>query len=244
MWMEYLVKITSALFRIDPAEINFDLRGGVGQQPVFMSTNEAQQKASKDRGLQPLFRFVEDTLNRHIIWQIDPRFEIAFLGLDAKTEEQAQALRTQQVTNTLTLNEARAMDDLPPVQYGDVVLNPTYIGYKMQKLQMAQAAEQQAQQAQQQGGAPGQPAPPSTFQEPPGVEEEHGADQLRQFAEPKAGDESADGGSNDESNDESSGPNPQVLSRLHIDDWDSVVSHSLRSDDLKKSELFDTIDLD
>jgi len=243
MWMEYLVKITSAIFRIDPAEINFDLRGGVGQQPVFMSTNEAQQKASKDRGLQPLLRFVEDTINRHIIWQIDPRFEIAFLGLDAKTEEQAQALRAQQVTNTLTLNEARAMDDLPPVEYGDVVLNPTYIGYKMQKLQMAQMAEQQAQMAQQQGGAPGQAAPPPTFQEPPGAEEEHGADQLRQFAEPNADDESDDK-SSDKSDDESSGPNPQVLSQLHIDDWDSVVSHSLKSDDLKKAVLFDTIDLD
>lgn len=239
MWMEYLVKITSALFRIDPAEINFDLRGGVGQQPVFMSTNEAQQKASKDRGLQPLMHFVEDTLNRHVVWKIDPRFELAFVGLDAKTEEQAQQLRMQQVQNTHTLNEVRAMDDLPPVQYGDNVMNATYIGYKMQKEQMEQM------QAQAQGGQPGEEgAPPPRFSQAPGDEEQHGADQLRQFAEPNApapgGAAPGDGGEDDES----SGPTPEVLSRLHIDDWDSVVSHSLRSDDLKKAELFDTIDLD
>lgn len=250
MWMEYLCKITCALFRIDPAEINFDLRGGVGQQPVFMSTNEAQQKASKDRGLQPLMHFVEDTINRHVVWKIDPRFELVFAGLDAKTEEQAQQLRMQQVQNTHTLNEVRAMDDLPPVQYGDNVMNPTYIGYKMQKEQVEMMAQQPQGGAAAPGGQPGQEAqqPPPRFTQAPGDEEEHGADQLRQFAEPNApspgGGAAAAGGGGDGGDDESSGPSPEVLSRLHIDDWDSVVSHSLRSDDLKKADLFDTIDLD
>lgn len=234
MWMEYLCKITCALFRIDPAEINFDLRGGVGQQPVFMSTNEAQQKASKDRGLQPLLNFVEDSLNRHVIWKVDPRFELAFVGLDAKTEEQAQQLRMQQVGNTHTLNETRAQDDLPPVEDGDVVLNAVYIGYRTQKLAMAQQAQQP------QPGQPGQPGqqdgPPPRFAQPPGAEEEHGAEQVRQFAEDKPGSAS--------SGDEAEGPSPRVLRRLHIDDWDSVVSHSLRSDDLAKAEVYDAIDLD
>lgn len=242
MWTEYLCKITCALFRIDPAEINFDLRGGAGQQSVFMSTNEAQQKASKDRGLQPLMHFVEDALNRHIVWKIDPRFELAFVGLDAKTEEQAQQLRMQQVQNTHTLNEVRAMDDLPPVQYGDNVMNATYIGYKMQREQAEQMAQMQAQQPQpgaQPGGAAGQPQqPPPRFSSPPGDEEAHGADQLRQFAEPKPGSKDAS------SDDGSSGPSPQLLSQLHMDDWDSVFEHSIRSDDLVKAELFDTIDLD
>jgi len=248
-------KITCALFRIDPAEINFDLRGGVGQQPVFMSTNEAQQKVSKDRGLNPLLSFVADTINRHIVWKIDPTMAFSFAGIDAKTEEQAQQLRMQQVQNTHTLNEVRAMDQLPPVADGDVVLNATYIGYKMQKMQMAQMAQQGAgqpgasQPAGQQGPT-GQPAsPPPRFAQPPGEEEEHGADQLRQFAEAKVGsskpNEQGEGGAaSDGSDDESSGPSPEVLSRLHIDDWESTVHHSLRSDDLMKAELFDTIDLD
>ena len=236
MWMEYLVKITSALYRIDPAEINFDLRGGVGQQPVFMSTNEAQQKASKDRGLQPLLNFVEDALNRHVLWKVDPEFEVAFVGLDAKTEEQAMQLRQQQASTTFKLNEVRAMDGLPPVEHGDVVMNPTYIGYRMQMMQMAAAQQQQQQQAapggQQAAGAP----PPPRFAQPPGAEEEHGADQIRQFAEDKPGAFGDD--------DEASDPSPQVLSRLHIDDWDSVVSHSIRSDDLLKAAVYDTMDID
>src|SRR6185436_6494930 len=239
MWMEYLCKITCALFRIDPSEINFDLRGGVGQQPVFMSTNEAQQKASKDRGLSPLLRTVATALNRHVVWQIDDEFEIAFVGLDAKTEEQAMQLRQQQSATHLKLNEVRALDGLPPVEYGDVVMNPVYVGYRMQ---MMQAAQMQQQAAQQQPGQPGQEGPPPRFTQPPGAEEEHGAEQVRQFAEDKPGRGSQQGGRGGAPDDDSSGPSPRVLSRLHTDDWDSVVSHSVRSDDLAKGGVYDEID--
>ena len=213
-------KVTCALFRIDPAEINFDLRGGVGQQPVFMSTNEAQQKASKDRGLKPLLNFVEKTINNHVIWQLDPEFELEFRGLDAKTEEQAIELRLKQVAATHTLNEVRAMDNLPPVKFGDNVLNPVYIGYKTQMEALAMAPQQ--------AGAGGQPQP--TFQSPPGEHEEHAAEQIKQVAEPK--------------DDESSGPSPQLISQLHIDDWSSTMHESLRADDLKKAEIYDIIDSD
>lgn len=231
MWMDYLCKITTALFRIDPSEINFDLRGGAGQAPVFMSTNEAQQKASKDRGLQPLLNFVEDAVNRHVIWKIDPSLELAFVGLDAKTEEQAIQLRMQQVQNTHTLNEVRAMDDLPPVPDGDVVLNAAYLGYRQQQAMMQQQPQPQAPAA---GGQGPDAAPPPRFAQPPGAEEEHGAEQVRQLAESKRGSSSSSSG----------GVTPQILSRLHIDDWDSVVSHSLRHIDLRKTEVYDTIDMD
>lgn len=245
MWMEYLCKITTALFGIDPAEINFDLRGGVGQQPVFMSTNEAQQKASKDRGLSPLLRTISTALNRHVVWQVDPEFELAFVGIDAKTEEQAMQLRQQQAQTHLKLNEVRALDGLPPVEYGDVVMNPTYIGYRMQMMQMAQMSQQQQQAGQQPGGQQpgqqGQPAP--RFAQPAGAEEEHGAEQVRQFAEDKPGRAGSDQGAAPGADDESSGPSPRVLSRLHQDDWDSVISHSLKSEDLAKGEVYDVIDL-
>lgn len=234
MWTEYLCKITCAMFRIDPSEINFDLRGGVGQQPVFMSTNEAQQKASKDRGLSPLLSTVSTALNRHVVWQLDPEFELVFVGLDAKTEEQAMQLRQQQAGSHLKLNEVRALDGLPPVEYGDVVCNPTYIGYRMQMMQMATTSQQPPSP-----GQPGQPGsgPPPRFNQPPGPEEQRGAEQVRQFAEDKTEGQPRGG-------DESSGPSPRVLSRLHEDDWDSVVSHSLRSDDLAKGDVYDAIDLD
>lgn len=267
MWMEYLIKIASAIYQIDPAEINFDLRGGSQQQPLFMSSNEAQQKVSKDRGLQPLLRFVEDTINRHVVWQIDPRFELAFVGLDAKTEDQAMQLRQQQVSNIFTLNEVRAMEDLPPLPHGDMPLNPVYAGAKQQ----AQMMEQQ-QQMGGAGGAPGGPpgaggmpgappgaplggAPPDQEAEPggqpqpaqpyagrfdgkkPGKEEKHGADNLRRFHDEDDNTSSPERGDHETSSSDSD-DSSEDKRYVHLHDWDSTVHASVKDNDLAKSTVF------
>lgn len=160
MWLEYLIKVACAAFLMDPAEINFDLRGGAGggSQPMFMSTNEAQQKVSKDRGLRPLLRFVAESINRYIVWEIDDAYEFDFIGLDAKTEEQAVELRLKEIQNYKTINEVRAEDDLPPLEHGDVILNPTYTGYVSQMAAGGGAP----------GGPPGAGGPPGMPGAPPG----------------------------------------------------------------------------
>jgi hypothetical protein len=235
-WLEFNTKLSCAIWQIDPSEINFDLRGSSQQQPLFMSSNEAQQKVSKDRGLTPLLRFVEDSLNRHIVWAIDDRFELAFVGLDAKTEEQATQLRLQQGQSHLTLNEVRALEDLDPVEHGDVVLNPVYTSV----LQLAAAEKAAAQQgAGGGGGAPGASpdAPPPTeedqaFLADPGEEERRGAARVVEFL----------GAKNDE---KGTGPNPENESSLFREDWTSSVRSSVAEGDLKKSERkYEVLDLD
>lgn len=223
MWIEYLVKIACALYQMDPAEINFDLRGGVGQQPVFMSDNQAQQQESKDRGLKPILEFFEDMINRHIIWCIDPMFEFIFAGLDAKTEEQAIELRQKQGMTTHTLNEMRAMEDLPPVEDGDIVLNPTFTGYK-QQLEMA---KQQQQMGGMQGGEEEeeqQQPYENVFGQEPGEEEKDGKQKLQQMDKQQ---ESKDK--------QQKGVDPKTLSSLSHNDWTSTIQQSTRDADLKKS---------
>ena len=144
-WMNYLIKVVCAIYLIDPAEINFDLRSGQGQKPMFMSTNEAQQKVSQDRGLRPLLRHIEKHLNRAVVWRINPEYSFEFVGVDAKTEAEAIDLRLKELQSYMTLNEVREREQLPPVKHGDIVPNPSYIGYRNQKEMMAA----------QQGGAGG-----------------------------------------------------------------------------------------
>jgi hypothetical protein len=161
-WMEYLIKIACAIYLIDPSEINFDTRSGVGSQPMFMTTNEAQQKVSKDRGLQPLLRYVSSLINKHIVSRMDDQWVFEFVGIDAKTEEQAIELRLKELGSYKTLNEVRReVDNLPPVEDGDVVLNPVYTGYKSQKAMQKQQADAMA--AQGGGSAPGAPPQESLF---------------------------------------------------------------------------------
>lgn len=178
-WMDYLIKCISAVYLIDPAEINFDMRAGTGQQPMFMTTNEAQQKVSKDRGLRPLLDFISSYLNKNIFWEIDPHYEFAFVGLDAKTEEQAIELRLKEVQSYKTLNEVRAEDDLPPVPHGDVPMNPVYTGLLAQQA----AGGQPGAPGGAPGGMPGMP-PGGPQNAPPGGGDDDQDDQQGQGQPP------------------------------------------------------------
>jgi intein/homing endonuclease len=167
------------VFLIDPAEINFDLKGGVQQTPLFESSQEWKLKASRDRGLKPLLRFIAKLVNEYIINELDDHFVFDFAGLEELTEQEKHTLRTEQVSSYLTLNEIRRTDDLPDLEYGDIPMNPTYlqamqqkVAEEQQKAQMEQQkAQMEAQQASANKGAPqegggGQGEPQDTVNAP------------------------------------------------------------------------------
>lgn len=157
VWIEYLLKITCAVYLIDPAEINFDLHGGVQQTPLFESSQEWKLKASRDRGLKPLLRFIAGFINEHVIDKIDDHFVFEFAGLDELTEQEKHEMLKEQINSYMTLNEGRRSIDLPDIEggVGDLPLNPNLI----QLLQfLDQRQEREAAQAEQQG-QPEQEAP-------------------------------------------------------------------------------------
>lgn len=140
-WMDWLTKITCAVLQFDPAEINFNY-GNTGQsQQMFGTPVEQKLKHSKDRGLKPLLEDVASWINIHLIWPLDPYFEFAFLGLDAKSTDQAVELAKKQSEFLKTVDELRAEEDLDPLPdgAGEVILNPVW-------LQNKQAAQMAAQQ--------------------------------------------------------------------------------------------------
>jgi hypothetical protein len=257
LWIEYLIKIACAIYLVDPSEINFDLRGGSqGNQPAFMTGNEAQQKMSKDRGLRPLLTFFANLINRNIVWQIDPTLEFAFIGLDAKSEAENIELRQKQGQTHYTINELRALDDMDPLDNGNVIMNPTYTGWVLQ---------QQQQQGQQQGGmggaggmppmgggAPGQGGQPQQPMEQPyggrlgpaGQQPTPGAQQGQQKLNAMAQGPKEHEDLHDEDDD------IRMLrgnDRNKQNDWASSVHASLGDSDLKKSnpvaDLFFEVDL-
>lgn len=158
MWMEYLIKITCAVFLIDPAELNFDMHGGVQQTPLFESSQEWKLKASRDRGLKPLLRFIAKMINDNIVTKLDDNFTFDFVGLDELTEQEKHELRKEQVSTYMTLNEIRRAEDLPDVPDGDLILNPTYTTAQQQRRQMAMQ-EKQMEAQQQQATAAAAPQP-------------------------------------------------------------------------------------
>lgn len=147
-WMDFLIKVCSGMYSIDPAEINFKY-GTTGQKA---SMNEASNKEkiteSKERGLRPLLRFMARSINKHIIWPLNESFEFDFVGLDAMTRQDLSKINTERVKTYRTVDELRAEDDLPPLPdgKGEIILDPTW-------WQAAQAKDQPAMGP---GGMPGQ----------------------------------------------------------------------------------------
>lgn len=160
LWLEYLIKICCAVYQIDPSEVNFDLKGGMAAAPLFESSNEAKQKISRDRGLNPLLRFLANNINRRILWKIDDKYRLDFVGLDSKTPEETMDMDIKALQNFKTVNEIRRKNNLPALEgeEADLILNPVYVQAKQQ----AKMAEQQAEAAAQapQGGGEGDEQPP------------------------------------------------------------------------------------
>lgn len=154
LWYEFLIKIACAIFKIDPAEINFPLPGGAEQKSLFEGNNEARLKHSKDKGLAPLLKFYQRKLNKFVIQRLNPEYELIFKGLDVDGPGAELDMDIKKVTNFMTVDEIRERQNLPPLgkdNGGNIVLNPVW----MQNNQAQQQMEFQEQQ-QMMGGQDGE----------------------------------------------------------------------------------------
>jgi hypothetical protein len=144
-WLDFLIKITCAIYMIDPAEINFDLRGGTGQSTATFESNpiEAKLKLSRDKGLRPLLVFMMQVVNEYIMAPRFPEWIFSFHGIDAKKESEIIELRSKEVKAYKKLDEIRAEAGLKPMgeeNGGELILDPQYIQWLQQKQMQAMEA--------------------------------------------------------------------------------------------------------
>jgi len=117
-WVNYLMKVVCAIFQIDPAEIGF-VFGSEGQSSSVFGTDPATRVLmGREKGLRPLVRSVEGWLNKWIINEINPAFEIKFIGLDSLSTKEKMLIKDSQL-KYMTINEIRSLDDLAPLEFGD-----------------------------------------------------------------------------------------------------------------------------
>lgn len=165
-WMDFQIKVACAMYSMDPIELNFKY-GNVGQkQSMNEGNNKEKITESKERGLRPILRFVSNCINSYILWPINENFEFQFVGLDALTRQDVADLNQKRGKTSITVNELRAEDDQPPIEGGDIILDPTFLQYK----QMVQQQQQQADQAAQQAAAPDFQVPEQPQLPEPGAE--------------------------------------------------------------------------
>jgi HK97 family phage portal protein len=119
-WVQYLMKTVCAIFQIDPAEIGF-VFSAEGQTSSVFGTDPAQRVLmGQEKGLRPLVRSIEGWLNKWLINEINPAFEIKFIGLDSLSTKEKMMIKDSQL-KYMTINELRQLEDLKPLEFGDAL---------------------------------------------------------------------------------------------------------------------------
>ncbi|WRW34608.1 portal protein [Staphylococcus phage CF5] len=146
-WLNYLINIISALYGIDPSEIGFPNRGGATGSKGGSTLNEAdpgkKQQQSQNKGLQPLLRFIEDLVNRHIISEYGDKYTFQFVGGDTKSATDKLNILKLETETFKTVNEARDEQGLKPIDGGDVLLNNAFLQSTAQEQQKEQYLDAQ-----------------------------------------------------------------------------------------------------
>lgn len=147
-WLNYLINVISALYGIDPAEINFPNNGGAtGSKGGSLNEGNSKEKmqASQNKGLQPLLRFIEDTINTFIVSEFGDKYQFQFRGGDLSAQLDKLKITEQEGKIFRTVNEIREEKGLEPIKGGDVILNGVHIQAIGQAIQEEQLAYQKQQ---------------------------------------------------------------------------------------------------
>ncbi|QFP93375.1 UNVERIFIED_ORG: portal protein [Xanthomonas phage Xoo-sp15] len=145
-WLNYLINVCCSIYAIDPSEINFPNRGGAtGSSGNSLNEGSTKEKhrSSKDKGLEPLLKFIEDAINKYIVAQFGERYLFSFVGGDVQTEREIIEILAAKAEIGLTINDVRNELGLPPIEGGDTILNGVHVqrlGQIMQKEMMEQQA--------------------------------------------------------------------------------------------------------
>lgn len=148
-WLNYLINVITSLYGIDPAEINFPNNGGAtGSKGGSLNQGNSAEKtqASQNKGLLPLLKFIEDTINKYIVAEFGDIYLFQFVGGDIATELEKIKVLGEKGKIAMTVNEIRKELGLPgDVLGGDVPLNGVVVQRIGQVMQQEQFEYQKQQ---------------------------------------------------------------------------------------------------
>lgn len=149
-WLNYLVRMISAIYQIAPEEWGYNLKdeGGGGSGGLSGDNTTEKLQNSRDRGFVPLMIFLQGFMNHQIIEKIDPEYEFQWVGLTDESPSATLARQQTEVKFKKTVNEIRKESGLPPLPDCDnLILDTNYIQWMNAKQMAAQPG----------GGMPGAP---------------------------------------------------------------------------------------
>lgn len=140
-WMEFLFGVCGASFGVDYQEVGLKLQQA--SHVLTEGSGASARKHSKDLGLQDVLLGLECFESRWLQWMGRPEFSTEYTGVSAEDREQVSKLRTEAAKRDTTVNEMRAEQDLKPVPWGEIILDPV----AEQARQAHEAAQRQEETA-------------------------------------------------------------------------------------------------
>jgi hypothetical protein len=106
-YQQYLIKLTCAIYKISPEEVGFPTQGasnGLGN-----GSNKDELDYSKEKGLAPLLRNLQRTINKYLIGpKSNDKYEFHFVGVSIESEQEEDERLLKAVGGPfMEINEAR-----------------------------------------------------------------------------------------------------------------------------------------
>lgn len=152
-WIEYLLKVLTALFSINPQEINFDIVSGSGSKLGDSGSKTGKNYSeSKFKGLKPILQFYESVINEDLIYKFDEnlykKYKFEFVGMEIEDREEEISRNEKEVKLFKTVNEIRAEHDLDEIEGCDIILDPQFMAWFSSFSEQGQAKQEKDQQMQ------------------------------------------------------------------------------------------------
>ena len=148
VFLEFMGALICSEMGIDPAEMGLRLNQAAN---VLSENADGKQMFSKARGLRDLlggFAYIVNDWIEMSGYGFSDDWIFSFNGLSTEDKGFEADLRKKAIETDMTINESRKLRGEKPDPYGDIICNPQYVQYRIQK---EQADAMNAQQ----GGDPG-----------------------------------------------------------------------------------------
>ena len=121
---DLMVRLATAVYGIEPGEVNFHLEGA---RTIFESSKVDAEAVAQRRGLYPLLMFYEEVLNRGIVRYLAPGYRLRFIHPSDRSR--LSLIRAREARSYKTVNEVRRETGDPPIEGGDILLHGNYLRY-------------------------------------------------------------------------------------------------------------------
>ena len=151
IFLEFMGALICSTMGVDPAEMGLRLSQA---QNVLSENQDAKMQFSKARGLRDLlggFAYIINDWVEVSGYDFAGDWQFCFNGLSTEDKGFEADLRRKAIETDMTINESRKLRGEAPDPFGDIICNPQYVQYRIQK---EQADAMAAQGGGDMGGAP------------------------------------------------------------------------------------------